>query len=361
MEQLVSIIIPAYNTQDYIAEMLECVVAQTYKNLEIIVVDDGSSDGTADIVKEYAEGDKRIQLLQIENGGVSNARNVGIAHSTGDKIFFWDSDDIIEPNTVEDCLRFAEEKDVKAVLYGYSDYINGDKGKPFKSCLKEKYTGIDIINEVMPLFLGRSYLNVENWIKGRCGMREAQEHTALWRIMLDTETIKSNGLTFDTKLSLGEDTKFINMYFCFEQSVGYLNECLYHLRQRNNSANMTSNANAKLMTQNKIKLIYARREIDRIVYKKYGINSQEFWKGTVVLSAVQLAIKLSNDKSRSFGENFAIYKKYMQNKYVQSFVGEFDAGLHLKSIPFIMAKGNGYKWLFVLCSMLPKKVLNRLG
>lgn len=361
MEQLVSIIIPAYNTQEYIAEMLDCVVNQTYKNLEIIVIDDGSSDKTADIVKEYAEKDKHILLLQIENNGVSNARNVGIAHSNGVKIFFWDSDDIIEPDTVEECLKFAEEKDVNSVLYGYSDYTDGVMGEPFKSVLKEKYTGIGIINEVMPMFLGRSYSDVKNWITGKCGIRENQEHTALWRIMLDAETVKSNHLLFDTKLSLGEDTKFINMYFCFEQSVGYLNKCFYHLRQRSGSANMTSNADAKLMTENKLKLIYARNEIDKLVYEKYGADSQKFWRGTVVLSAVQLAIRLSNDKSRSFGENFKIYRKYINNKYVRAFVNEFDTGLHLKSIPFIMVKGNRYKWLFIFCSMLPKKILNRLG
>lgn len=360
MEQLVSIIIPAYNTQAYIAEMLDCVVSQTYTNLEIIVIDDGSTDNTADIVENYALKDSRIRLIRIPNSGVSNARNIGIENSNGSKIFFWDSDDIIEPDTVESCLNFAGQKNVNAVLYGYANYTDGVKGVPHKSILNEKYTGKEIINNVMPLFLGRSYSDVENWIRGKCGIRENQEHTALWRIMLDAKTIRNNNLRFDKKLSLGEDTKFINLYFCFENSIGYLDKCFYYLRQRRNSANTMSNADPKLMTKNKLKLISARNEIDEVVYKKYGINSRRFWKGTVVLSAVQLAMRLSNDPNGSFDENFSIYDRYMNNWCVRSFVNEFKPGLHLKSIPFIFIKGKRYKWLFVLCSMLPKKIANRV-
>ena len=96
---LVSVIIPAYNTEEYIGEMLNCTIQQTYKNIEIIVIDDGSTDGTKDIVKKIQKTDNRIILIENNRGGVSKARNTGIEKAHGEKFFFWDSDDIIESTT----------------------------------------------------------------------------------------------------------------------------------------------------------------------------------------------------------------------------------------------------------------------
>ena len=85
---LVSIIIPAYNTSAYIGPMLQSVINQSFRNLEIIVVNDGSKDNTLEIVESYAKKDKRFTVVDIPNGGVSNARNIGIKKCHGDKNFF---------------------------------------------------------------------------------------------------------------------------------------------------------------------------------------------------------------------------------------------------------------------------------
>ena len=92
----VSIIIPAYNTEEYIDDMLDCVVNQTYQNIEIIIINDGSTDSTLNHIKKYQEKDNRIICVNIPNCGVSNARNIGINLAKGNKIFFWDSDDVIQ-------------------------------------------------------------------------------------------------------------------------------------------------------------------------------------------------------------------------------------------------------------------------
>ena len=104
-QPLVSIVIPAYNIAPYIARCLDSVLAQTLKNLEIICVDDGSSDGTGDILDEYAKRDARIQVLHKPNEGVTAARLDGIKASTGDFIGFVDGDDVIDADMYERLVR----------------------------------------------------------------------------------------------------------------------------------------------------------------------------------------------------------------------------------------------------------------
>lgn len=97
MNEKISIIIPAYNIQDYLGPTLDSVLSQTYENLEIIVVNDGSADGTSEIINAYAARDSRIKAIHKENGGVTSARLRGVAEATGSYIGFVDGDDLIEP------------------------------------------------------------------------------------------------------------------------------------------------------------------------------------------------------------------------------------------------------------------------
>lgn len=101
MQKLVSIIVPAYNVEAYIAETIESVIVQTYTNWELIIVDDGSTDGTADIVKQYALTDPRIQYHYQTNGRQGKARNTAIKHANGELLAFLDADDLWPPNKLE--------------------------------------------------------------------------------------------------------------------------------------------------------------------------------------------------------------------------------------------------------------------
>lgn len=94
---MVSVIVPAFNTEKYIGKMIECVLAQTYTNLQLIFIDDGSTDKTSEIIKQYQGGDSRIEYYYQDNSGVSAARNFGLTKAIGDKVFFFDSDDTFEP------------------------------------------------------------------------------------------------------------------------------------------------------------------------------------------------------------------------------------------------------------------------
>ena len=109
MEKLVSIIVPIYNVEKYLRQCLDSILRQTFRPLEIILVNDGSTDGSDTICQEYAEIDERIVYLKKENGGVSDARNVGLDAVTSDYVLFIDSDDWIEPTYVEVLYEKIEE------------------------------------------------------------------------------------------------------------------------------------------------------------------------------------------------------------------------------------------------------------
>lgn len=107
----VSIIIPVYGVEKYISQCLESVINQSYENIEIIVVNDGTKDNSMKIVEEYLL-DERIKIINKENGGLASARNRGIEEATGEYIYFLDSDDWIEVNTIEVLVEESNNLDI---------------------------------------------------------------------------------------------------------------------------------------------------------------------------------------------------------------------------------------------------------
>ncbi|MCC9935333.1 glycosyltransferase family 2 protein, partial [Streptococcus agalactiae] len=113
----VSIIIPVYNVQSFLNECIESVLAQTYSNLEIILVNDGSTDNSGDICDYYSEIDGRIFVFHKNNGGLSDARNYGISRATGDYIYLLDSDDYLyKEDAIERMVEFSEKYNSEIVL-----------------------------------------------------------------------------------------------------------------------------------------------------------------------------------------------------------------------------------------------------
>ena len=122
---LVSVVIAAYNAETFISETLDSILAQTYRHFEVIVVDDGSRDRTAEIVRSYMQNDDRIRLIQQENSGVAASRNLAIAQSFGEYIAPIDADDIWYPERLEKHVRCLEAADSSVgLVYSWSSYLN---------------------------------------------------------------------------------------------------------------------------------------------------------------------------------------------------------------------------------------------
>lgn len=115
----VSVIIPVYNVSRYLPQCIESVISQTYQNIEIVIIDDGSTDGSGKICDQYAERDPRIRVIHSMNRGLASARNLGLENARGTFISFIDSDDWMEPHAIEALLRAAVETDADVVKAGH--------------------------------------------------------------------------------------------------------------------------------------------------------------------------------------------------------------------------------------------------
>lgn len=125
---LISIIVPIYNVEQYLPRCIDSLIRQTYRNIEIILVDDGSPDSCGEICEEYSKKDNRIKVIHKQNGGLSDARNAGLDIAQGDYLLFVDSDDWIEDETCETVLKFAIENKADIVPFGIAKvYENGTK------------------------------------------------------------------------------------------------------------------------------------------------------------------------------------------------------------------------------------------
>lgn len=134
---LVSVIVPAYNIEKYIGKCIECIINQTYQDLEIIVVDDGSTDGTHRICKLYASKDERVKVLHQSNGGLSRARNTGIEACSGEFLYFVDGDDLIHTDCIRRLVKIMEEEQCDIVQCGTYSFL--DEMKIPKELPKEKH------------------------------------------------------------------------------------------------------------------------------------------------------------------------------------------------------------------------------
>ncbi len=223
INKLISIIIPTYNIENYISRGLESCINQTYKNIEIIVVDDGSIDNTCKVVEEYIKKDKRISLYKKENSGVSATRNLGINKTKGDYCIFLDSDDWLKDNAVETLVDNFDDNDL--VMCSYSNYINGE--------LKEA-------KHYDALILGKNYSLI-------CSSKKEYHLDSAWCKLFNLNIIKNNNIYFDESITNIEDGLFVFNYIHYIRKAKYIDKSLWTINKRDGS--VTSGAfNKKRLT-----------------------------------------------------------------------------------------------------------------
>lgn len=213
MESLLSIIIPVYNTEKYLHRCLESVINQTYKNLEIIIVDDGSTDLSVSICKEIEKKDSRVTVISNCDKGTSSARNFGISKAEGEYITFVDSDDYLELDAYEKALKNI--RDCDAIFFGYyEDYENLKYKKTFcPICTGEVGKYDAIYNCIFPY--------------------DNNYFTSVFNKVFKREKVKD--LLFDKTVIVGEDEIWLVQATLRLSKIALYNEPLYYYVQRPNS------------------------------------------------------------------------------------------------------------------------------
>ena len=128
----VSIILPIYNVEKYLEKCVNSVINQTYQNIEVILVDDGSKDSSGRICDKLVESDNRIKVIHKKNGGLASARNAGYEAATGEYIMYIDSDDCVKEETVKRCVDVIEKDKSDVVIFGYEKM--SEDGKVLETC-----------------------------------------------------------------------------------------------------------------------------------------------------------------------------------------------------------------------------------
>ena len=164
MYPLVSVIVPVYNVEAYLNDCITAIKRQSYKNIEVILVNDGSTDKSGGICKEAIKTDNRFRLINQANGGLSSARNKGIEHAKGDYLFFVDSDDLIPHDTIRALLQACLEKNVKLSALGYRRFIDNVSDEDLRKTVNDSFEVIDNTS-LLKIMLQEGFIQHSTWGK----------------------------------------------------------------------------------------------------------------------------------------------------------------------------------------------------
>lgn len=225
-EAKISVIVPVYNVEQYLRQCLDSVINQTFKDLEIICVDDCSPDNSAEVLKEYAKKDSRIKIITLEqNGGLGNARNVGMKQASAEYVMFLDSDDWFELNACELVYNKIKQNNNDFVFFNFywATEKDGTFEKKFDQYRFAKLYEQPDINHINPAeFNGAYYSTSECWYK-----------------IYNREFLKKNNIEFLTGYNF-EDQTFFAKVFCLAKDISVVDLPLINYRQRNTSITFDS-------------------------------------------------------------------------------------------------------------------------
>lgn len=204
----ISIIIPVYNSEKYLRECLDSVLAQTYTDFEALLIDDGSTDGSGAICDEYALKDKRVKVFHKDNGGVSSARNVGLDYAKGEWICFVDSDDFVSDVFLKEIIEELYSSQCDILIQPLTRVVGM---KYHKEIISHKNNKLQIEE-----FLNDYNVTIFGFVAGKA-----------YRNML----VKANKIKFDKEMRFGEDCDFFINYLIFCETVFMSNKSNYFYRQ----------------------------------------------------------------------------------------------------------------------------------
>ena len=296
---MISIIVPVYKVEEYINQCVDSIVNQTYKDLEIILVDDGSPDNCPKICDEYAQKDNRVKALHKKNGGLMSARQAGLRIATGEYVGFVDGDDWIEPNMYEKFAylidKYKPDMAMCEFLYSYPERDEKSSQLPEK----EFYDKTALENEIYPKLLFKPpYYNYG--INPCC-----------WSKLYKKELLENNLYKVTDKIKIGEDAAFTYPCLIGANSIVYCEKHLYHYRVNPDSMTKAYDENM----ENTILIPYGILKKAFEYHKGYNLDAQlNYYLLSLINGIVRNEANPKNKKS--IKDKIATFKKFTTNKDV---------------------------------------------
>lgn len=214
---LVSIIIPIYNMGNKIEKSVNSLLSQTYKNIELILVDDGSKDNSLEVCRNIAVLDERIKVFHTENQGSGPARNFGINQSSGKYLYFPDADDYLEPYAISLLVEKMEDSDCDLVVFGFQNVDSNGHILHIKQYKNMIYSGEELRSDYSDCIGYFSDLAIQG---------------APWNKFFDGDVIRKNNINYPS-LRRHQDEVFIARYMCHATKIRFINEILYKYETNN--------------------------------------------------------------------------------------------------------------------------------
>lgn len=218
----VSIILPIYNVENYLERCVETVLGQTYKNIEVILVDDGATDNSGVICDDLAKRDTRIRVIHKQNGGLSSARNTGYQAATGEYLMYIDSDDAIKEDLVERCVKSIEDTLSDVVIYGYEKV--SEAGDVLEIC---KWGNKTYTRDEMKSYLFQAIIEMS--------------YGYAWNKLYRKSVLDKSGILADGKVIDREDLVYNMELLSYWNKITYIDYAGYEYLQRGNSLLHNSN------------------------------------------------------------------------------------------------------------------------
>lgn len=266
----VSVIIPVYNAEEHLSEAVDSVLNQDFKDLEVICVDDGSTDKSSSILHKYQQDDPRLKIFPQQNSGGSAARNTGLAHAEGDYIMFLDSDDVYADGVIGDAYNCAQDNNVDIVFYNFARFV----GKPSRFAIKNRRAPKENIN----YFTKQTYAD-----------RFFNDFAIItWNKLIRRSVISENSLVFDVQLSHNHDVDFSIRLMLAANNYAWLDRVGYFYRSNDTGLTATRRSDPT----NVLKILI---HLDKMVASKYAIVKPSYDKYVADMIA-GTAIKYENEE-----------------------------------------------------------------
>ena len=307
----VSIIVPAYNVENYIERCLNSLVNQTFKDIEIITINDGSTDKSLELINKYVKEDIRVSVIDLGDEGVSYCRNLGVEKANGKYIMFVDSDDWIDSNMIEAMYKKAEENKLDLVMCSYiREFKDHSKEKRFNLPEEIIYKEDKVKNELLRKLVGP--------VKEELSNPEMLDALGtVWGKLYRTDILKENKIKFVDLKEIGsaEDTLFNIFTFNYLKKVMFLNKPMYHY-WRDNPKSVTSQYNSKLKEQRKVFFKYIS---DFIKENNFGQVFEEALNNRICTSVLGLGlIECSKNNKISRINKIKNIKKIINEEYIRN-------------------------------------------